>query len=274
MNEFKPYLEGLSQAATRTRLSLYMLVVASTLIGSNVWNYRPGSWDNRHIEVVNYAANHLGEARPDNTEEQALHDKAIEYVAVRDLQWNGENERTRQFLRELEKDLRDRMASKYGQIRAPIIGVAFNPNDTGLIGGFVLAVFLMVLRFSMARENETIQLAFEEAKRRNILSACYELLRMSQVLTVPPKYGAESQSQPRWNLLHKTLFLLPLLVQFFVVLVDIRTFQYGWVVSHSSTIIELLGGVGFFIVILVLTVSCYRVSWSTDEYWRQYAIGE
>jgi len=268
MDELREYIEGVNAASARSRTALYVMIMASTLIGASVWNYRRGSWDNRHMEVVIYAARHLGDETADPGHE-VLFEKAREYVSLIHREWQ-KDEKTEGVLLGLFETLRDQFHEKYGQIKVPILGIAFNPNDTGLIGGFALTVFLMILRLSLARENDTLKTTIDRAEEKGVLRPVYDVLRMTQVLSTPPQPSSPSHVPNRiWNSLHKWLFALPAIVQLCVVIADLNTFKDGWAICRLNTIVELVGGTIFLVAIIFLTLSCRIVSRSTDECWNK-----
>jgi hypothetical protein len=273
MDEMKPYIELVDEASARGRRVIYFLVVATMLVGAAVWNCRPGSWDNREIEVVRFAEKHLGEEPVVQTSTKvqvALFERAKAYLEASGRKWKKDRDTTL-YLSERSKSLQRIFEDNYGHFKVPIIGVAFHSNDTDLIGGFGLTVVLLVLRFSLMRERANVSRAFQEAVLRNCVVDTYVLLSMSQVLTVPPGIGMNQISQTFWNGIHKGLFVLPAIVQGSVLYIDYETFYYGWVISPADATLGIVGGGVFFICMLLLIYSCFHQSNATDRIWRLYS---
>ena len=212
------------------------MIVATMLVGAAVWNYSPGSWDNREIAVVSFAASHLGKELDKGASpgEIALFARAKDYIALLGYPWQKDKQ-TEGLLRDQSLTLQRTSEDNYSHIKAPIIGIAFNANDMGLIGGFGLLAILFVLRFAIMREKANLAITFRLAARRGCVNRTYRLLSMSQVLTVPPGIVAH---QRFWNAVHKGLFVFPTVVFSYVVLVDLMTMRLGWVISPSNAFIE------------------------------------
>jgi hypothetical protein len=273
MDEMRPYIDLADESSARGRRVIYVLVVATTLIGAAVWGYRPESWDNQEIAVVSFAARHLGE-QPDpqksSKTDLALFQNAKAYVAILGRVWKQDKD-AKEFLLARKQNLQRMADDNYAHLKVPIIGVACNVNDIGLVGGFVLVVLLLVLRFALMREKANIKRTFEEAVTRGCLVETYTLLSMSQVLTVPPGGAANSRSDRLWNHVHKWLFVLPAIALGSALLVDVDTIDAGWVISPKNTLVELIGGGFFLVCVLFLTYSCFVQSFEMDRIWEKYA---
>lgn len=110
-----------------------------------------------------------------------------------------------------------------------------------------------------AKDISPLNLAFAQAKIEGASPACYELLAMKQVMTVPPL--RESRPIAFLDKTSTVVFALPFLVQLMVVLNDLETFWAGWDTNRSSTVI----------LILLFTVACYELVQRTDEAWKREA---
>jgi hypothetical protein len=267
--DMNDYIALVDEASARVRRVIYVMVVASALIAAAAWNYRTSSWDNLRLAVVDFAAAHLGE-EPERTtadsEQAYLLPYAKAYVKALHKEWKPDAA-TKAALLDRQKTMQHGFDDTYGHIKVPILGIGFNANDIGLVGGFGLMVVVFVLVLSMMRERANIRHAFAKAILERCVPDVYRVVSMSQVLTVPPGLIASQRVQPWLNRIHKALFALPAAVQILVVYVDIQTFHYGWAISRFNTLVELIGGGAFLLGILILTVWCFVESAKKDRIW-------
>jgi hypothetical protein len=152
------------------------------------------------------------------------------------------------------------------------LGVRFQPNDVGLIGGFALFVMLMVLRFSLARESANLGLIVERAARMKQVGTMYDILSMGPVLSVPP---TRSRSLPPRldsklhfcrNCLPLSLFLFPWFMPSGSVLMHLITFRHGWMICHWNTGIELTAALIVWFGMPGLTISCVLTARATQQH--------
>jgi len=261
--KIKEYVESVNASSARARGATYVLAVTSLVIFSAYWNVHPGSWLEERVGVAREAERFLTDKKhwpaPQHTEQkvhQALVEDLIERRAF------DKPEVAKQYREQLENQL---YIQSY-QVKIPFFGVTYDINDLGMLGGFAFFVVLMILQFSLARELANLRLAFREAHARNELKPCFDLLSMSQVLTVPPHTGVNSN--PFTRNLHKTLYLLPVLVHAMIVLNDLSTFDVGLTFSRFNTILTVFVSAAFFLLILILTYQCVHTAFQFDKTWR------
>lgn len=155
-------------------------------------------------------------------------------------------------------------------LRIPFFGVVLDINDLGLIGGFTFVVILMWFRFSLWREYYNLRATFKEAKSEH-LTFCYKSLAMRQVLTVPPTLSRRQPPQKPSGKIVRSLYFLPVLVQSTLFIFDLRTREFGMVISKSNTRISILMCAFFLILTSLLTYWCLRLSMKIDKKWDNVA---
>jgi len=168
---------------------------------------------------------------------------------------------------ELEKSISAKHEETDRTVTIPLFGVVIQCNDLGLIGGFTFTILLIMLRLSMVRSLLNLRLTFNklDADKTNDRRDVYNLLSMSQVLTIPP--SEENPKPGIWKFLTKTFIFLPLLVQIFIASVDVSTWRFGVNLSPGDTGLALLGNFLFMGLTTTLTYSCIILSREYDQEW-------
>ncbi len=118
------------------------------------------------------------------TSERLQH--AISFLAT----WGFSRKQTEKYLDELESS----MVHQVVTISAPVLGFTFDVNDLSLVSGITFFLLLYWLQFSLFRQEENIRQCFELARRSSELALAYDLMVMTQVLTVPRSRLAPSHA--------------------------------------------------------------------------------
>ena len=204
--EVHEYLTAFQRSSDRARYALYVVTIATVLIGIANYNVQPWAWP-RHRLSSWYAV-------PTTSVDPFFKDqKQLEIVR---------EEYAKQF------------ASRAVLTSSPIPGVSIDVNDVGLIGGIALVLLMLVQRLCVVREHENLFLALYKVRRLcadqaagprgdNDANLLYHALAMSQVISSPPTLA---RWQRRGILSHLNLvFFFP-------------TAVYGWVLYGSYKTIE------------------------------------
>lgn len=155
-----------------------------------------------------------------------------------------------------------------------IFGVTFDVNDLGLFGGFAFSVLLLWLMCATSIELKNLRMVFKKAgQKREFLEFSYKYLAMNQMLTVPKSISGMPEQKHRvfWNFIPNLLFVLPIIVQLLVILHDLATKNLGDMVNQINSLIGLLGGFLFFVIIAFLTYKCFKLVYETDKIWDSVA---
>jgi hypothetical protein len=157
-------------------------------------------------------------------------------------------------------------------VAVPFLGITLDVNDLGLLGGITFSLLLTWLLFSLRREAGNLQILFSKATDKE-LPAVYQLLEMTQVLTIPAERREKQNFLAgafRFILEHLefVLFLTPALVQFFVVWNDAATLPLGAVLNNRLAIREFNSEVGLLLATLILTFFCFRKARHANKHWE------
>ncbi|MCU1283932.1 MAG: hypothetical protein JWO13_282 [Acidobacteriales bacterium] len=109
---------------------------------------------------------------------KADHDSAVNYIR----QWNFSLAEARKN----EADLQQIMNTRVMAFTVPVLGIAFDINDLSLVSGLTFTFLLSWFQFSLRRQHDNIRQVFDFAAELKELPVAYDLLAMTQVLTVPP----------------------------------------------------------------------------------------
>lgn len=261
------YVKAATSSSDRARAVMLVLVTASVLAFTTIWN-SGGGWLDQRIEVrhaaLSFANTEFKADDPRHTPaEKDLYERASDFLKVTHLDPAKEDDR--EVIKEQIKQYDRIRSDQFRVIRVPFFGVVFDMNDLGLFAGLSFAVGLLWLRFSLAREYRNLKLTFEESKKRNQVRLCYELMSMHQVLTVPPTQGGRHRKA--WINVSKILHVIPALVYSYQVLTDLLTRHIGNILSPRNMWILLVSDFILLGVILVLTAHCLRLYVKIDEEW-------
>ncbi len=155
-------------------------------------------------------------------------------------------------------------------VRVPFVGISFDVNDIGLIGGLTLTIFMVVYWFNLKRERDLLRvlgrpLVDELGVTRTHL---YWLLNATQVLQVPPGGSGLGRKDMR-SWLPRFLFFVPVFTQLFVIANDIITLRIGMMLSFGSTILTVALATLFLGMLVALTGLCLHVSLEIEQLWEE-----
>ena len=229
---------------------MYTIIITSVLLFSALVNSLQTHWMRQRLARANdpnseYVSSFVGPPAQANSP-----------------QGEARNERYKQFYSTLLRAYGD---NSY-VVRVPLLGVTFDVNDLGLIGGVTLVILLLTMRFVLSREGENLRLAFREAASLGQVEAFYRLLAMRQVLTVPPGTAIDRTWLVRWT--PKVFIGLPLFVQVCVTTHDVWTASIGFQVTWSRTCLLLLSEIFLLGCIIVLTWIAVRQLVAVDSMWE------
>jgi hypothetical protein len=294
MNELgflKQYTDAAKDSTSRTRHILLVMIVASILMFAAAWNSRLSGWGNsrlkfaratedilNHVEAVSEPGWELKIPRDDADVYQKANESLAEsrrtlYQARQTLFWN--------------QQIR---AEQVGHIQAPVLGINFDVNDLGMVGGITLIVLLIWAYYSLWHHANNLKLALDFAKeigdndldeqgRNRLLYHTYQNLAMSQVFTIPPrpKTTRETQAPERFRRFlrkaSKGLYTLPCLVLAAIVWHDWVTRKAGLRVNPRGTTIVLASGTGCLCVVVILTIMCFVLWRRINRTWETTAKG-
>ncbi|HEV7746299.1 MAG TPA: hypothetical protein VGO56_14970 [Pyrinomonadaceae bacterium] len=273
------YTEAARESTDRTRKILLIMIIASILIFTAFWNTRNEGWVNSRLALAkaNLDLWSNKDATPPTGQEDVY--RQAKQMEVRT---KYQAEETFFWIQKIR-------AEQVSQIQVPVLGISFDVNDLGLIGGVTFAVLLMWVNYSLWHHSNNLKLAFDFARGldsqgangegdQRLLYHTYQNLAMRQVLTIPPRPTSTkpADTQPDKfkhgiRQVSKLLYALPLLVQARIVFNDWQTIAVGEMTNPKATKFVLAMGTFFFILIAALTVTCYY-RWSrTYETWKNVA---
>ena len=281
------YIEATKESTDRTRKILLIMIVASILIATACWNTRTSGWVNSRLAMAKAVEDILvkqdsqplpaGSPTPSTVlsiapDQHTLYEKAEERIKHVGITSN----QAKQGLLWAQKVRTEQLS----QIQVPILGISFDVNDLGLLGGVTFIVMLMWVNYSLWHQSNNLKLAFSFARQLTPdgeyprwLYHAYQNLAMRQVLSIPPRPATVKAKNPGvrklWiRKLSKSLYALPFAVQLAVVLHDWFTADLGTELNWWTTWTVLITGSLFLVFIGILTVTCLRRWKETFETWK------
>lgn len=258
MNELfiKEYLAAVSASSTRARYVLILMILASVVVFSAFWNSREGSWVTSRLDCIaaaeQFKAGKIGRDEYERGKECAENynlDSVDEAIAM-------------------HEELRRTMVDNVLTVHVPILGMRFDVNDLGMLGGFAFAVLLLWFRFALWQEQENLRRVFAHVPKEN-KKEVYIALAMHQVLTVPPNLDGKPRDEAVWGYLVLGLLFLPFLVEATVFFHDCMTLTLGNAVNPRSALVVLGVSIVFTVLTLVFTINALTIVRGTIGTWRK-----
>jgi hypothetical protein len=260
------------------------MIVASILMFAAFWNSRTGGWANSRLAIAKAAFDILDKEKDQKVlivppGEEKLYEQAREYARTPPSKiWYQAQENVfwSQKIR----------TEQVGQIQVPVLGISFDVNDLGMLGGFTFIVLLLWVNYSLWHQANNFRLVFEFAEKIGaksiaegnnlLLYNTYQNLAMHQVLTIPPRPKSIRPPNPDrlkfWiRKVSKLLYALPLFVQTTVVLHDWDTREIGQLINREATNTVLVTGTAFWCLIAALTIMCFVMWGKTYDTWKTTA---
>jgi hypothetical protein len=224
--ELDQYVDSFRVSSTRSRVALYVVIVATVLIAVTNYNLQSWSWPRQRIRTWFKYSVWDAQRQPDKG---VLMPPDIHAAPTIPQEIVGGDARLLQIARE---EYWRQFIARTAFTSSPIPGVSIDANDLGIIGGGALTLMMMVLLVCLMREHENLYLALYKVRQYTRLENCshgtseanllYHALVMSQVLASPPTLA-------RWRyrgvLRHfGAIYALPLSVYFWLLYTNSTTF--------------------------------------------------
>lgn len=266
--EFQAYIRAFSSSSARVRWTMVVLTITCLLIFVGYRNSRSSSWGDSRIEVAQLALKHqvwnLKEA-PENPKLNLVYHWA----------------KNREFGKEEIEGWLDKLHSHRLKnvllVRAPFLGLVFDVNDLGILGGVALSILMLVLAVCMAKQHENLYFGLWKVRQlaknkhdgrdpRELANVLYHAMAMVEVFSKPPTLA-------RWktkNLkpLYRLLFTIPLLIQVTIFLYDLKTMSIAITLNFRETTQGIAIQLISIMFILILTFFCIAYARISDLRWR------
>jgi hypothetical protein len=227
--DFKPYLEAMNTASSRTRSVIFVLIGALLVVIAAFRDTSYPDWTDARLAQMQLASacikNHCLEA-PDCK-------NSLEYAESFVFQGDNTEDESKllldqEFSSELDDQIKEfiRQRTEAMTLHLPFFGVALDMNDLGLVGGLFLASILYVLYACLSREIDNIERVLAKARRMKgkikqdvDFRDNLELLLMTQVFASPSRVRVGVGRGIY------ALFLSVPALHFFIVYTDSKTFN-------------------------------------------------
>jgi hypothetical protein len=278
-------LEAAGDSARRGRALIFVITFGSIIAFAAAWKEMPFSWSQARYHAVIASIDYFddetanGKGGQARAQFAATRQKMLGIVGNR-AAWEEHLKQgseyvhshgfldaphARSFLDAMERDRLETVVI----VHLPIIGVTFDINDLGMFAGMSFIALMFALRLVLVRELESVRTVFRYAHEFGASQYAYELLAMTQVLTIPPKYKSRYRPGRAWSRAPMSLIWLPLIVQSVLFVEDLSTINLGASTSQGLTIVTLLIGFAALSILLILTVSCWNCTGLLDHEWAE-----
>jgi hypothetical protein len=307
-DEIKMALASTEESSTRARRIAFFMQVAVILTCMAVWQQMEGTWLNRRL-VVAQAAKFLLDCEQEGTPSDQCKESLKKSFSSRETwlrpaflfkpepptpeqveayvdQWHLTSEQAGKNV----ENLQQAMANRVLAIGIPVLGISVDLNDLSVLSGFSFIILLSWFNFSLRRYRDNVYDLFRRTtdRERASLPDVYDLLRMTQVLTVPePRIHNDTQSTKksdpksryfrvknalvsfRKRTLTVTNFILlsSLGAQLIALVVDLGTTDAGNHLNRTLTRFENSLAVLLTLYVFARTLHCYSILNDARKHW-------
>jgi len=272
------------EASHRVRWVFLITLSTCILVFMALWRETPFAWSASRLQTARAVSWYLdcvethGEHGTDGSEifsRSQRHD-LCHYAGPTPLFSDREVERAKRFLQQTKltpAQARDRMSSLQKleiehilNVTVPVLGVSFDINDLGLLGGITFLFLAVWFHFCLVREEENVDALFDRARAAGELPAVYSLLAMTQVLLSPPRIDGRHTNF--WSRLPGLLVWSPALIQPLTVVNDWATLSLGSAVGRMALSVAIAETLIWF-AILIMTLEGRKIGRELDRHWDE-----
>jgi hypothetical protein len=166
------------------------------------------------------------------------------------------------------------------RVTVPVLGISFDINDLSMISGIAFCILLSWFYFAVRRQQQDVSRVFEIARgckvaddgspgeiAKNGIEDAYDLLKMTQVLAVPPTQSKDISWLRRLTRLPNLILWTPALAELAVLINDMQTLSAADYLSPLVNRAETALAVYLFGYILYKTVRCFGLLGEINREW-------
>lgn len=274
MEILQPYLDAYSRASDRTRSVYFIILAFSVVCVAAFLNSCPFGWNATGAEKCKlaYASLLLKDAalKPSQTRQGWLgsltpdeEEQAHAYILAHNIKTLEE---AKTLLTNSEKRFSDAKV-----VEVPIFGLSFHVNDLGFVAGLSLTFLMLVLKYSLTREIQNLQLVQSKANTPELNRYAYEMLSASEVLHRPQSLTGEWATFSSKPIIDAPILLvfLPVLCYAVVVASDYQTAGLGQLYSYGYTAFIMAFELLALVLLTTLSCSCFLIINFTRSTWKE-----
>lgn len=264
--ELGEYIQAFASSSRRVLWAIVALAVTSLLIFSGYRNSMKDSWINSRLAQANTALEHQvwRLTSPSTDDEIEFARRWAKHRGFRDGDDVG------RWKAELESHLLDHVL----HVQVPFLGLGFDVNDLGILGGIALVILMVVLTACTVRQHENLYLGLwrvkdlagsEECGKGSRANVLYHALAMTEVFNKPPTLA-------RWKswklkMVYRLVLLFPLAVQLWIFRYDMQSIEIGLLLNKEQAVIGMSLQVAALLSLLALTCCCSSYWRASDHRW-------
>jgi hypothetical protein len=149
----KECLSATTKSSERTRRIFFVLISIAILEFGALWNSWKMSWPNSRLERATEALRYDGWSYTEATPDHELNTFQL-FCKLRGLK-NADQVRT------YVDQLRQIQLERIVMIHVPFLGMSFDVNDLGVLGGLTFVILLLLFYYSLNRERINLRTAFD-----------------------------------------------------------------------------------------------------------------
>ena len=285
-SEFQEYIRSFASSSSRVRFVLLAITVTSILLFFGLKNsHYP--WALARMEITKIALDLKGDDLDREICSGVLTDDKIRrYLPSRymDIEENRLQEAVRRACGnskdEIEKYFniyRNIDIEYYSKISVPFLGISFDANDLGIVGGLAFSLLFVLLALSLAREHENLFLCLWKVEKiadsegrwndgESKANFLYHALVMTQGILQPSTLARWQGS--RWMLAVRVLLFVPLGLELWILVTDWMSREVAQALTPVGAWVAIISEVVSSLFIFVMTLVCLAYSRAQSIRWR------
>lgn len=271
MEKLKPYIDAFMVASDRTRRIYLIILGFSGVMLAAFLNSAEFSWNQKELRrarlmyvfvetTIDPSHAYFGSLQPEQEDTAKTY---LESKGIRTL------EQAKIALNAAERKVSDRSL-----VQIPLLGLSFHINDLGLVVGVSMLVLLALLKYSLTRESENLDLAMRKAHEFSLEKVAYELLSTGEVLHRPELLEGKKRSILRRPLVDASVIIIfvPVISYALITAHDFSTRRSGYLYTHNYTNFIVWFEHVVLALMVFLVLSCYVIVRDTRLLWNNLRI--
>jgi hypothetical protein len=150
-------------------------------------------------------------------------------------------------------------------------GVHFDINDLGIISGFFIIIFMLMLLYNFGLRYSNLLKLFnvlDSLSDKYAKRIFFDLSTFSIILKLPKRSTTETSSFIL-NLIPYLLFTIPTLVYLYLFITDYNSMEIVQALYPKIKAVIIIEGI-ILALIVIMTISIFKIDYATDELWDEF----
>jgi len=273
------FIQNVENTSKNVRYIVVLMALASIISFIGIWNSMEANWMQKRIQFYDYQIKWHNCFENKKLEDSLIKvhktDKELVEKYYKIKSYYSEHNYSEEVLKDLLLNLKINSFQNIYLIKIPIIGVAFDINDIGLISGATFSIILIVLLFSIIFKHNQVKKTYDIIKYSHDSNKIeyLKLLLMNQVLTNDKIKMHDNINQfkkiIKLRSLPLILYAVPAAIHIFIFIFDLSTLSQGELLNYNYSIIICILSGFFSLLIIILTTFVFINLSRVDFIWKK-----